>query len=729
MSLNGWNLIRRWMSAGWNVSFLATSILGIISLAPVNAAERSDRLPERDWIQPQLQALARSSDRSPIHLKSGRFLPIGRVEQNLTAIRATASGENAIHVIVQFDTTPDAASWQSLLAEGVELQGYLPANAFLARVANQTSADRLGRLGVKWVGGIYPEDKVPSRFQSSGIGTWALHPDGSADLRVKYHADVPFETAAEKIQTTGARIIASDRKLGEFTVNATAASVANLSALDCIRWIEEVPPPRMPNNDGIRGNVQAGEVQEEPYDLSGAGVAVGIWDAGDVDTLHGDLTNRVTLAESSGVPHFHSTHVAGTLAGDGTVSLAAGGTDHQWRGVAPAVQIVSYDFQNSVPEHDSAIDTYDVILSQNSWGLTISEFLGNCSLYGDYSSMAPDYDRIATGIYGRALNVVFAAGNLRRGTDTNSCGVGPYGTMGPPSTAKNVIAVGAIHSDDNSMPVFSSWGPLADGRLKPELVAPGAQVTGDHGITSTSPGGSYLVLQGTSMAAPVVSGAIALLTEDFRRLYNNQNPLPGTIKGLLTHTAADLDDETTWYNRGPDYASGYGRLQVRNAVDQLRAGGFLIARVGNAVTNSYQLTADGTATEIRVTLVWDDPAGLENAATALVNDLDLVVLDPNGVRHYPWTLNPINPAAPAVRSAEDHMNVLEQVVADGPVTPGNWTVQVVGHNVPINAPQKYTLVFSPATIPVPSILTVESAAFREDTGGGANGNGVIEPGE
>jgi len=134
------------------------------------------------------------------------------------------------------------------------------------------------------------------------------------------------------------------------------------------------------------------------------------------------------------------------------------------------------------------------------------------------------------------------------------------------------------------MTVFSGWGPLKDGRLKPELVAPGAQGSGDNGVTSTIPANRYGVKQGTSMAAPVVSGGMALLAEEYRNLFAGTDPLPATLRALLIHTCKDLDDETSYFNPGPDYASGYGRMQLREAVDLLRAGGFLVQKRHDMVT-------------------------------------------------------------------------------------------------------------------------------------------------
>ena len=664
----------------------------------------------------------------PIRLKSEIMFPAGALDANLGHVRGLGSDPKGDYAIIQFHQLPGKEARRQLAALGIQILEYLPENSFFVRLPKSVNADRLRSAGVIWLGAVYPKDKLPPRMQLSGIGPWALRPDGSAALRVKYFQESDFVQVAEAIEACGGRILSVNTKLREVAISLPAQKLDQLVACDGVRWVEEATPPKAPFNDGARESVRADVVQMAPYGLSGAGVALGIWDVGTVDPDHADFSGRVVVGQPGLPVELHATHVAGTMTGNGALSVSQGGIERQWRGVAPAAAIISYGFDNSVSEHDGAINTHGVVLSQNSWGFLLSELIGTCELYGEYSHLAPDYDRIVTGLYGRPISVVFAAGNYRNGSLANSCMVGPYATIGPPGTAKNVITVGAIKSDDSAMTVFSGWGPVDDGRLKPELVGPGAQAGGDLGTTSTRPGATYGVLQGTSMAAPVVSGAIALLTEEYRARYNGQNLLPSTAKGLLIHTADDLDDETDWFNRGPDYASGFGRLQVQGAADQLRDYGFLVGQVHHAATNAYTMFVPDGTTNVKVTLVWDDPAAAENAAIALVNDLDLIVLDPAGVRTYPWTLDPTNPSLPAVRTKEDRVNVVEQVLADSGVVPGNWTVQVVGYNVPVN-PQKYALIFTPTTIPAPPVLVIEQAVYSDETGEAGNHNGFIDPGE
>ena len=106
------------------------------------------------------------------------------------------------------------------------------------------------------------------------------------------------------------------------------------------------------------------------------------------------------------------------------------------------------------------------------------------------------------------------------------------------------------------------------------------------------------------MACPVATGVSALLLEDYRNQFPSQPDFrPSTLKALLTHTALDL------VNTGPDYQSGYGLIQAKDAIDFMRSGQFLEAEIDQGQTFAISVAvADGTD-ELKVTLTWDDPPG------------------------------------------------------------------------------------------------------------------------
>jgi PKD repeat protein len=286
-------------------------------------------------------------------------------------------------------------------------------------------------------------------------------------------------------------------------------------------------------------------------------------------------------------------------------------------------------------------------ISSNSWNLT-DQFLGPIA---DYDSNAQEADFLvrdasSTLAGNQQYSMVFAAGNN---------GPGPN-TVSTPSTAKNVITVGASENvrptgndgcgisnsgadDLHDVISFSSHGPVdsagGDGRYKPELVAPGTHIQGGVPQSNYSgaglcnafwPIGSTLYgwASGTSHAAPAVSGGAALVYQDF--LNNGLGvPSPAMVKAVLLNSARYLDG-TFAGGSLPSNSQGMGLLNLgrafddvdRMVVDQTH----MLAGTGFSFGLAGQVADPGEP--FRVTLAWTDAAGPTTGAP-WVNDLDLVV--------------------------------------------------------------------------------------------------------
>lgn len=276
---------------------------------------------------------------------------------------------------------------------------------------------------------------------------------------------------------------------------------------------------------------------------------------------------------------------------------------------------------------------------------------------------------------------------------------GGYGTVSLKATAKNALTIGAvedatewngIHLDEveddllkflygdvagNTRVLqravsteFSSFGPTGDGRIKPELVANGA------GLVSSWLGGqvSYQKISGTSMATPSVTGAALLLHQLYQR-HTGDALRASSMKGLLIHTADDLDGV------GPDFRTGFGLVNAEAAAQQIiahatSARGQLISEGalvdGIVDREEFFIEFDGR-TPFKATLCWTDPPG-----AALVHDLDLRVIAPDGTELTPWVLNGDTPTALATRGNNDVDNV-EKV--EGGIYSGIGKV-VITHN-------------------------------------------------
>ena len=584
------------------------------------------------------------------------------------------------HGLIQFYALPGRAELAALQQAQVTLLTYIPNNTWLAVLPG--SSESVANLPfVRWLGPLTQADKLDNFLRQGQIPAWARSGDGQVLLWLRGHADQPLSTLANLVTSQGGTITAQSPEFTRLSVTVPAGAINQLAADDAVAWLAIAPPPPSTLNQNSRTNSGAALVQVAPYNLSGAGVQVAMWDDGLVDPTHPDFAGRLTLPFTDTVAS-HATHVAGTLVGSGANSLG-----HQLQGYAPGAALIAYDWSVPVSVHNQAINDFSADVSHNSWGFNV------CSLFGMYAFGAPDYDQITGGLYGRGIPVIFAAGNSR-GLCSRT-----YGTvLGGGQSAKNVLTVGAILSNSDELLSTSAWGPTLDGRLKPELVAPGSATWG--GIMSTLPGGTYGAGSGTSMAAPAVSGAAALLLERYHQACPaggdaEGNPQPATLRALLLHTATDLaHDDNPALNPGPDFASGYGKLNVAAAVDMLPS--HVTGVVAPAGVAHYTLAVPA-GQPLKVTLAWDDPAGADSAAIALVNNLDLTLIAPDGTLYGPWLLNaaPGHESDPATRPVNqpeltDNRNVAEQVVVDTPAA-GLWTVEVRGTSLPAGA-QPFTLV-------------------------------------
>lgn len=623
---------------------------------------------------PGLAAAARHD----VLLKSRHFTPTPSVAL-LETTPAPAPGE-VRHVLLQF-AADGAAERDVLRSAGIELLQFVPEGTWIARVDSRAWNGTAARSALRWIGTFLPTDKLPARIAEGRVGAWARDVDGRVRLRVRSHPGIDGEELGVALTSLGAELIAPFAVGSGWLLRAPEAAILDFAALDAVAWISEDLPPPTTDNDGIRERVNANEVQSPPYDLTGFGVHVGMMDGGAI-AAHPDFDGRVTTVDLIGATA-HPTHVAGTLGGTGINSENQGGTPLQWRGVAPDVTFATWDFYGDVlQDYVDAIALHGIDLHHNSWGFTVSG--QNCELYGDYDFIVPDLDSLVIGAAGRRVPIVYSAGNER---DDGDCPLveGGYGCLNPPKAAKNLLVVGGTNSDTDTMTEFSSWGPTDDGRLKPDVCAPGCEEGGEQHIHSTLPpdiyGGSGWC--GTSMAAPVGSGAVALLHQAWDSTFVGVDPEPSFFRAILAATAVDLG------NPGPDYAFGHGRIDIEAAAQALLGDTPVTASISQDDVVEYPFTVGAGTQSVRVVLAWDDPPAAPASDPALVNDLDLVLVSPTEVVYEPWILEPDFPSLDAVRGV-DTRNNMEQVSVTTPEW-GVWRARLTGTNVPFG-PQVASLV-------------------------------------
>ncbi|MBL0921955.1 MAG: S8 family serine peptidase [Phycisphaerales bacterium] len=669
------------------------------------------------------------------------------VQDALTDLSARGAELQRRRVVVQFSEPVDDAQRARLSAAGLRLLSPLGDNAFFASLSPAPGGLDAGAIAAERslysVRAVREEWKLDTFLQAGLVPEWAVvnmqekKPGEGFEpvfgVYVTFHGDVDLQTEARALAARyGAFVRDALAPVNALVLEIPQSQVRPLASEDAVMWVEPAIWQFTEGNASNRERTGVNVVNAAPYGLSGAGVSVMVFDGGTVRATHVDFQGRATNRDAASISD-HATHVSGTIGG-------AGVANPLHRGMAPGVTIQNYGFQwpsgdsgflytqpgDLLADYTDAVTNHGVVVTNNSIGNNTAPNNNPCDWQGNYGTTDTLIDAIARGsIAGRELIIVWANGNERQTTRCQNDGPAPntgFATLAPPANAKNHITVGALNSNDDSMTTFSSWGPSDDGRMKPDVSAPGSQNgshagTSDGGVTSCSSSTSntgYSVKSGTSMAAPTVTGIVALMLEDFRSQFTGEpDPSGSTIKVLLAHNAVDLG------NVGPDYKAGYGSVRAQETIDFQRTGNFIEGEVGQGGVQSLLVLVNPGET-FKATLAWNDPPATLNAVPALINNLDLRVFDPNGVRRYPWTLNPAIPNAPAERNAPNTLDNLEQVmvgVGGEEVPAGVWRVEVVGTSVP-TGPQRFSLAASPLLIncSTTGVAALDRAVYSCSTG-------------
>jgi subtilisin family serine protease len=641
-------------------------------------------------------------------------------------LAALVARRGSRHVVVQFSRALSASERARARNAGLELLAHVGNHAWFASASAATlDAGALARLPLAAAMAPQRAWKLHPMLERGEVPGWTVVDEKSGTptvgTYVLFHPDVARTAQDAVILGHGGRVRDAVESVNAVVVEIPFDALHALAEEDAVQYVEPALP-RMETVNASNRAITGVDVVQQSYGLDGSGVAVMVYDGGTARATHVDFGGRLSVRDGSG-QSFHATHVAGTVGGSGA---ASGGTN---RGMAPSVTIESYGFQydgtgtflytnpgDFESDYAAAIANYGVAVSNNSIGTNTESNGFDCSFQGNYGLMSHLIDAAVRGSLsgGVPYRIVWSAGNERQGSRCDVEGYGDYYSTAPPAGAKNHLSIGALNSNDDSMTSFSSWGPTDDGRLKPDFCGPGCQSDGDAGVTSCNSASdtSYTTLCGTSMSGPTVTGIVALMLQDYRARFGGPDPRNSTLKVLLAQTATDILDV------GPDYRSGYGSVRAPAAIDLLRSGNFAERELEQGETLFFTVNVAPTDSELEVTVAWDDFPGAPNVIAGLVNDLDLHVFSPSGVEHFPWTLDPLSPSAPAVRTGRDHLNNIEQVHVDAP-QPGSWVVEVRGFNVP-SGPQSFSLCASPSLFECGSqgVVQLGAASFACDATAG-----------
>jgi len=683
----------------------------------------------------------------------------------------SAAGNQPRYYIVQSSQRVTRKWREEITALSQQVVGYLPDDAFLVK-ASPEQASLISRLrGARFVGRYLPEHKI-----SPSLGTLAelrhspvLSTEEICPLLLSIFPEGDVNRVISTIESAGGRVesLLPGALRSYLRVGAEKERIPAIARIEDVEWIERFRPFVLVGISGREPLVAEPDVQVQilkvpevwAEGLTGAGQVIAICDTGlDVGVngapMHDDFEGRIEAAYALGRPGLwndpdgHGTHVAGTAVGSGIIS------DGKFRAPAYESRLV---FQSGYVSDEDPLGGVPVNLNDlfeqvyletrarihsDSWGSPDR---------GAYSLFSVQTDEFVW--KHKDFLIIFAAGN--DGVDADGDGVIDHGSLYSPATAKNCIAVGAsenvrdsgglsdytwdllgywegkwggdpfagdyVSDNEDGMAAFSSRGPCLDGRIKPDIVAPGTDIIS---CRSQDPQGKqatellswgvyddyYVYMGGTSMGAPAVAGCAALVRQFYTDLRGINNPSAALLKATLINGAADMTPGQ--YGTGayrevppaPNNAEGWGRIDLRQALclDEPAELTFVDETEGLETGQSdvHEYVVGNPDVAFRATMVYSDYPASPAAAISLVNDLDMTVTMAGGGIAYPNG-----------RNGPDDLNNVETVNIPSP-RPGIYLVSVSGTNVP-QGPQPYALVVTCGRVTARAALSLDKDVYGQ----------------
>ncbi|MEW9123488.1 MAG: S8 family peptidase [Thermotaleaceae bacterium] len=380
---------------------------------------------------------------------------------------------------------------------------------------------------------------TPNRFIDPVVAT-KMSADPNKMLPVIVHSNNSCDQVHRYIESLGGRVKYHISLIGAVAAEVPASQIEKLSQEHEVEYINH-DSNVFKCMDVASLAVESDFVNESGY--TGKGIGVAVIDTGVIP--HEDFvrpTNRIIafkdFVNGRSIPYDddgHGTHVAGIIAGNGYVK-------EDYKGIAPEAHIIGV----KVLDENGSGKTSD-ILAGLQWVMDTKDMYNTkvvCMSLGSPAENAYSKDPLARAVNAavqQGLTVVVAAGNS-----------GPERrTITSPGISPAAITVGATDDNrtvtlsDDFIAQFSGRGPTIDGNVKPDVVAPGVDIMSCSHKSSSA----YVAYSGTSMAAPIVAGAAALLYQKYPDISS------GEVKSRIVRSAVNID-------RNP-YAQGSGCIRIR----------------------------------------------------------------------------------------------------------------------------------------------------------------------
>jgi len=691
---------------------------------------------------------------STINLPGKAFDPINDPpSQTIQPGAASRSGKG--YFVVQLGGIATDEVLDSIRGMGLEVLQYVPNNAFLVYGDAENAARVAGHSRVRWIGEYAAGWKIASDLAE----TPTVSKNGNAmyNISVFSRADIKSVTD-EVVKVSGGQIVNEvvlpTSFFNSVRVAMNPSMVASVAQIADIVRIDSYAFPTAEDERAahiVAGNYTSTTTLAAPgynpftqFGVDGTNVTIAMVDDG--VSIPGNGGFYITSANTIDAPLRGATAGAGGGHGHINASIISGnspfgGLDplgyNYGLGVAPNSHILNIPLLKAGYSGSDAIVANDTVTTAGPNGVTGSisnNSWGNGTNGNVYESMAATYDSLARDASTAAtidqLLYVFSAGNN-----------GPLGHTRP-KMAKNIIAVAnadnlrtelSVNANNiDDMASGSARGPAADGRIKPDISAPGSWITGSRagtcGSVSSCFEANHAWSSGTSHAAPQIAGVAALFEQYWKSTHAGMRPNIALTKAAILQTGQEMNGVGTSASI-PNGVEGWGRANMKfmlntgvpmKYVDQTVP----FASPGDNIVYNGRV-ADGSK-PFRATLVWTDPPGV--ADPALVNNLDIAItINGNTYRGNNFTSGLSVPGGSA-----DTLNNVEHIWINGLATDTNVSISVSasalnGDGIPGNGDatdQHFALVVYNYTEAAPSNFNITGRIVSQ--GGRPIANAIVK---